>query len=57
MMMDQPSQKSTLTLSSILVISPYSVRLWENADRNNSEYEQFLSNDSLLESVKKYIFL
>ena len=57
MMMDQPSQNSTLVLSSILVISPYSVRLWENADRNNSEYGQFLSNDSLLESVKKYIFL
>ena len=57
MMMDHPSQKSTLVLSSILVISPYSVRLWENADRNNSEYGQFLSNDSLLESVKKYIFL
>ena len=57
MMMDQPSQKSTLVLSSILVISPYSVRLWENADRNNSKYGQFLRSDSLLESVKKYIFL
>ena len=26
----------------ILRISPYSVRMWENVDRNNSEYEHFL---------------
>ena len=26
----------------ILCISPYSVRVWENTDQNNSEYEHFL---------------
>ena len=26
----------------VLRISPYSVRMRENADQNNSEYEQFL---------------
>ena len=25
----------------LLVISPYSVRMWENTDQNNSEYGQF----------------
>ena len=32
----------------ILRISPYSVRMRENADQNNSEYEQFSRSDSLL---------
>ena len=35
-------------------ISPYSVRMWENADQNNSEYRHFLrSNNSrfFLESI------
>ena len=31
----------------ILRISPYSVRMRENADQNNSEYGHFLRSDSL----------
>ena len=29
----------------ILHISPYSVRVWENTDGNNSEYGQFLHSE------------
>ena len=29
----------------ILRISPYSVRVWENVDQNNSEYRHFLCSD------------
>ena len=32
----------------ILCISPYSARMWENADQNNSEYENFSRNAYLL---------
>ena len=32
----------------ILCISPYSVRIWENADQNNSEYERVLRSYNCL---------
>ena len=46
----------------ILRISPYSVRMRENADQNNSEYGHFLRNDNLkhqelLFVLKKHMFL
>ena len=34
------------TYGEILRISPYSVRMWENVDQNNSEYEHFLCSGS-----------
>ena len=34
-------------LSWLLHISPYSVRIRENADQNNSEYGHFLRSDSV----------
>ena len=44
----------------ILRISPYSVRMWENTDQNNSEYRHFLRSAALnslnlLEQVKIYL--
>ena len=38
----------------ILRISPYSVRMRENADRNNSEYKLFLCCVSLNNAFPKY---
>ena len=37
---------SKLFWSTLLRISPYSVRMWENTDQNNSEYGHFLRSDS-----------
>ena len=38
--------KSSLKFSVvILIISPYSVRMWENTDQNNSKYGHFLRSD------------
>ena len=31
----------TVTVTQILRISPYSVRMWENADQSNSEHRHF----------------
>ena len=39
----------------MLRISPYSGRMRENADQNNSEYEHFLSSENLAESLR-FIF-
>ena len=39
----------------ILHISPYSVRMWKNADQTNSEYGHFLHSDTL--SIPKQLML
>ena len=40
----------------ILCISPYSVRMGENADQINSEYRHFSRSVNPLETVKNLIF-
>ena len=38
----------------VLLISPYSVRMWENTDQNDSEYEHFLRG-AICNSLKRVL--
>ena len=39
----------------IFRISPYFVRMWENADQNNSEYEHFLRSSNWTRQTTYYL--
>ena len=49
--------RSTECALRIRSISPYSVRMWENTDQNNSEYVHFSHSDYPKETVKRLPFI
>ena len=48
----RPYSESYSVIRSLLRTSPYSVRMWENPDKNNSEYWHFLH--SIPEKIRRF---
>ena len=48
-------QKHCVKSARILSISPYSVRMRENADQNNSEYGHFLRSENYFAGILAFL--